>query len=253
MKRKIVWYMPNFDYDYLSIRDHMFSIPSLRVKKKYIEHLLASLQKDYEEYVIGPAYFPSMGEKYLKTIFYEGNKIFPYKKGVEVYEIHNQLKSLDRWVDSWIKFQKEYNLTDDEMYQSALVYEEEIPETLLSDTSITVLKFPCWNNYNRSSLIKALNCLFEKYAELVNRKINIRVNAGKITSTALHKQATGYFLWRLSSYVDMKMNVFVKENILINGEVPPEYNDLTKRNNTVSKGVILMIDNFFAIEDLKLR
>ncbi|NQT60375.1 MAG: hypothetical protein HQ557_15460 [Bacteroidetes bacterium] len=250
MKRKMVWYMPDFDFSYLKIRDHMFSIPSLRVKKKYVIHLLESLNRIYEEYVIGTPYYPLMGEKYLKTIFHEGNKIFPYKKGVQVYEIHNQLNSLNRWVDQWVEFQKRYDLTDDEMFQSALVYEEDIPETLLSDKTMTVLKYPCWRDHNRSVLIKALNHLFENYAELENRKINIRVNSGKITDTDLHKQALGYFLWRLSPHVNIKMNFFVQEYILINGEKPRSYNVLTKKNTTVSKGVIKMIDSIFTINDL---
>ncbi len=250
MKRKVVWYMPDFDFSYVKIRDHMFSIPSLKVKKKYVIHLLESLNREYKEYVIDPPTYPSTDEKYLKTIFHEGNRIFPYKKGVEIYQIHNQLKSLDRWVDQWIEFQKRYDLTDDEMFQSALVYEEDIPETFPSDKTMTVLKYPCWRDHKSPVLTKVINHLFENFAELKNQRINIRVNSGKITDTDLHKQALGYFLWRLSPYIDMKMNFFVQEYILINGEKPRSYNVLTKKNTTVSKGVIKMIDSIFTINDL---
>ena len=133
MKQKIVRYMPDFDFQFLKIMNHFLSIPLLRIKRKYVIHLMEKLEHLYEEYVLSSGRYPSMGEKYLKTIFHDSHRIYPRNEGVAQYKIYDQLVSLITWLELWEEFQEKYELTDEELLQSAFIEEEDIKEALPSE------------------------------------------------------------------------------------------------------------------------
>ena len=241
--------MPDFYFDHYKIEDHLLSIPTIKVKKAYITFLMNKLSLTYEYYVKGHSKYPHLGERYLKTAFHKSNLIYPTRNGVEKYRVYMALRSLNRLVDSWIEFQKEYELTDEELFQSAHVYEEEIPETTANEKTEIALRFPCWNDYNRPELIKALNSLFNSYADISNHKINFRSNRGMITETALHNNAIGYFLYKLGPYVDLSMKKFVEDFVAINGNDAPSYDQLTKHAQSCGQKVKEKTDSMFSLEN----
>ncbi len=248
MNRKIVHYMPDFYFDYYEIEDHLLSIPMMRVKKVYITYLLKRLEQVYNYYVEGMSDNPYLGSLYLKTALHPNNIKYPNKKGVKKYRIYQELISLNRQVDSWIDFQKEHELTDEELFLSAYLQEEENLETTPDHKTDLALEFSCWRDYRRPELIKALKILFRSYADIKDEKIHFTFTSKGEVGSHFNKQAIAYFVSKLGPYVRISMKSFVAQYITIDG-IEPSYDKLTKHVNACSKKFKEDIDAMFIIEN----
>lgn len=249
-----IYYMPNFDFSYFKIRNFFLSIKSIKLKKKYIQFLKAQVTDLHKQYVIGPAYYPSMGKEYLETIFRPEKLIFPNRNKVSNYQIFRQLSSMEHLAQSWYEVQIEYRLTDAEMQDLSISQKMDFRSDEQKQDNINpleeILNWPFWENKNDPGLIQALDAVLSKHAQFKNGGMNFNISLGTRNINELNKQALGYLLKTLYSYIPISeiMQKLCETKFRMNGE-EINYYQITKNIDNIRDIRREYINNLFIVDN----